>query len=221
MGKKALIFDFDGVVIDSERYWPDIGRRIFTRISGAPFTDAVRRTFTGHSLPNCHDIMVREYGLSMPYAEYEQVVTTCAREIYDTVVQPMPSVAAFIELVHARRMATAIASSNKRDFVVNTARRLDLEKYFPIIVTGDDVPHGRAKPQPDIYVLAADRLGMAAAECIAIEDSPTGIKAAKAAGMHCIALHSDHNGEHDLSQADTHISHFDELTDERLASLLG
>lgn len=218
--KTAVIFDFDGVMVDSERYWPDLGRRIFTKVSDLPFTDADHRKFTGNSLPNCHEIMVREYGLCMPYAEYEQVVTGCAREVYDTVVQAMPSLTPLIELLHARRMATAVASSNKRDFVVNTARRLDLEKHFPVIVTGDDVPHDRAKPHPDIYLLAAERLGMAATKCIAIEDSPTGIAAAKSAGMHCIALHTEHNELQDLSAADTHVAGFSELTDERLASLL-
>ncbi len=217
--KTAVIFDFDGVVVDSERYWPDLGRRIFMQVSDGPFTDADHRKFTGNSLSNCYDIMVREYGLQMPIADYDQIVTVCAREVYDTVVQPMPSVMQFIELLAARRMPTAIASSNKRDFVVNTTQRLDLEKHFPIIVTGDDVPHDRAKPHPDIYLLAAERLGMAAAGCIAIEDSPTGIAAAKNAGMHCIALHTDHNALQDLSAADTHVTSFDELSIDALASL--
>ncbi len=115
----------------------------------------------------------------------------------------------------------AVASSNEREVIDETCARLNLAHYFGAVSTRDDVPTGRIKPCPDVYLHAARNLGVAPADCLAIEDSPTGIAAAKAAGMRCIALHSPHNERQDMSAADLHIHGFDELNGPWPPSLLG
>jgi len=217
---KAIIFDFDGVLVDSEKYWPAISREIFATIAHIPWTEADQRKMVGQSMVGAYEILLREYGLTLGLPEYEKIVVNHATFYYDTHVATMPAVVACLDRLRACGAVMGIASSNKRDFVLKTAARLGLDAYFPVICSGDDVPLGRAKPHPDLYLLAANGLGVAAAACVAVEDSPTGITAAKAAGMTCIALHTEYNSDMDLSGADVHIDGFEELTEARLGLLL-
>jgi HAD superfamily hydrolase (TIGR01509 family) len=218
---KAVIFDFDGVLVDSERYWPMISKNIFATISHLPWTEEHQRAMVGQSMVNAYEILRRDHGFTMDLPAYVTLVESHAWDVYQTRVATMPGVIACLDRLRARRVPLAIASSNQREFVRSTAARLGLDAYFPVVCSGEDVPKGRAKPYPDLYLLAAEGLGLPASSCVAVEDSPTGIASAKAAGMTCIAYHTEWNGDMDLSAADAHINAFDELDDVRLASLLG
>lgn len=218
----AIIFDFDGVLVDSEAHWPGLNVRIFERLKIArPWTREYNNRIVGHGAESVHRLLTAEYGLTMPLAEYETLVWEEATLAYETLVMPMPGVVAFLDRLRTAGTPMAIASSNERDVIEETALRLGLAGYFDAVATRDDVPPGRIKPCPDIYLLAAQGLRTAPSACLAIEDSPTGIAAAKAAGMTCVALRTEHNGGVDLSAADAHIDGFDELTEGRLESLLG
>jgi HAD superfamily hydrolase (TIGR01509 family) len=219
---KAVIFDFDGVLVDSETHWPGLNARIFERLNIAkPWTKEYNDRIVGHGMESVHRVLTTEYGLTMPLPEYESIVWEEAIHVYDTLAMPIPGVVALLERLKTTGMPMAIGSSNERDVIQETCARLGLGTYFREIATRNDVPSGRIKPCPDIYLHAARSIGATPETCLAIEDSPTGIAAAKAAGMTCIALHSAHNEAQDMSAADIHINGFDELNDERLASLLG
>lgn len=87
--------------------------------------------------------------------------------------------------------------------------RFGIRSYFDTIVSGAELPH--SKPCPDIYLKAAEGLGIPPCDCTVVEDATAGIAAAKAAGMTCIAFHNPHSGEQDLSQADRIVEHFSEI----------
>lgn len=208
--RPAFLFDFDGVVVDSERYWPEIARGLLRTLARVPVEDGTEQRFMGMSMHGTYDIFSKELGMTLTLAEYEAVVLERAAAVYETSVQPLPGVAACLDRLVAAGKLLAIGSSNKRRLVDAGLEKHGLGHYFPVRCCGDDVP-GRGKPHPDVFLLAAERLGVAPAACAVIEDSAAGVAAAKAAGMHCIALHTDHNHAQDLSAADEHIAHFDEL----------
>lgn len=217
--RPAFLFDFDGVVVDSERYWPEIGRGLLLSLAKVPVGEGAEQRFMGMSMHGTYDIFTKEFGMTLTLPEYEAVVMERATVVYQTSVQPIPGVVTCLERLVAAGKLLAIGSSNKRVLVDAGLEKHGMGHYFPVRCCGDDVP-GRGKPRPDVFLLAAERLKVAPEACAVIEDSAAGVAAAKAAGMHCIALHTEHNHAQDLSAADTHIAHFDELTDERIGSLV-
>lgn len=216
---KAIIFDFDGVLIDSEKYWPEITNILFTKLLKRACDPSDHQKITGHGMQGTHEIFTKDYGLTLSLAQYAEAVVAEATCIYDTLAQPISGVEACLQRLQSMNTRMAIASANQRHMIDIALDRLRLRKHFLAICSADDVP-GRTKPFPDVYLHAATRMGILPTVCIAIEDSAPGIASAKAAGMTCIAFHTEHNNAQDLSGADIHIHSFDELTTDRLDSLL-
>ena len=118
--------------------------------------------------------------------------------------QPRPGILQWIGDAQEAGLSLAVASTSHRDWVHGYLDRLDLRASFSHTACGDEVE--RVKPAPDLYRLALQRLGSAAGEAIAIEDSPNGIAAAKAAGLFCIAVPNPMTQALDLSAADLHLA---------------
>ena len=108
----------------------------------------------------------------------------------------------------AKGIPMAVASSSSLSIIDKVLDKLALREYFTLIATGDEVP--ASKPAPDIFLLAAQRLGCKPEACWVIEDSYNGVTAAKAAGMHCIGFYNPHSGNQDISAADHRIEHIAE-----------
>lgn len=220
---KAFIFDFDGVVIDSENRWPDMQLKIIRSLIPAwEMKDQIR--LAGQDWHGSYAILTSEYGYKESFEHYEKFMEDAHRQdivdLYATHAMLTPGVEALLKRLAARRVPISIASSSDRHSIQTALRRLHADGYFAQISSKDDVPKGRTKPKPDIYLLAAEKAGRKPADCVAIEDSVPGLTAAKAAGLFCIAYRTDYNRGQDMSAADMHIEHFDELTDARLDSLL-
>jgi putative hydrolase of the HAD superfamily len=185
MSIRALIFDFDGLIIDSETPLFDIWHEMY-RQHGAeltidswrhalgteggfdPYADLAART--GHVLP-------REATAAHVRREH---IARCEREPL------LAGVAECLGEARAARFGTAVASSSPRWWVEPWIERHGLGPSIDTICTRDDVR--RVKPAPDLFLLAAERLGAAPAECVVFEDSPNGIRAARAAGMWAVAV---------------------------------
>ena len=202
---KAFIFDFDGVMVDSETHWGDSLVR-WVREFLPSFDPAQRERFVGVGVDESYNLLVSHFGATVSKEDFLASHDRYAHEIYDVLAQPIPGIRELIEQLIERRIPLAIASSGFRRDIESALRRLDLLAYFPIIACGDDVP-GRLKPHPDVYLLAAKLLEYDPSECIVLEDSDTGMAAAKAAGMHVLGLRTTHNAGQSLSVAQQIVTH--------------
>jgi sugar-phosphatase len=180
---RALLFDMDGLMVDSEPVWFEV-ERDFARARGGDWTASLAHAAAGKGLDHTLDVMAETLGLRIDRVRDEA-------EILGGVLARAASIgvkAGCRELLDAAHgvVPLAAASSSKRRVVVGVLETLGLARYFATIVTGDDVT--RAKPAPDIFLLAAERLGVPPAACVVLEDSLAGATAGHAAGMAVIAV---------------------------------
>jgi HAD superfamily hydrolase (TIGR01509 family) len=209
--RRAFIFDFDGTLVDSERHYQNIIPRVFGALSDAQWTEEDQKKMVGVSAPEGHRIFVEDYGIDVTFARYVELLEHHAEDFYRHRIGLMPGALACIERLRKSGMSLAIASSNREPFIRLALERLDIQDCFSAISASDDVPIDKAKPAPDLYLLAAKRLGVAPRECVAIEDSIPGITSAKTAGMFCIAMRTEFNQGIDLTKADVELTSFDDL----------
>ena len=184
---RAVIFDFDGVIVDSHpvhtRAWKELFRSLGKRVSDEDLSfvregarrDEILRKF----MPELTDEQVQRYG-----AEKERLFRMLADE-----VTPVSGFVEFLEAVETAGLFTGVATSGNRKRVENMLRQFGLLRRFRAIVTGDDVPRG--KPDPALFHLTAQALHVDAKNVLVCEDAVAGVEAAKTAGMKCVAIASD------------------------------
>jgi HAD superfamily hydrolase (TIGR01509 family) len=215
----AVIFDFDGIIIDSETPEYESHRRIFDRcgvlLTIDEWCDQIGVWTEGHD-----EKWFRELSARSSDAPDHDAYHAERRRIFNEVVPdaPMRGIGELLSQLSAAGVPAAIASSAPASWVVRMTERLGLRPLFGAIVSGDDVV--RRKPAPDVYLEAARRLGADPARSIAVEDSGPGIAAARAAGMKTIAIPHWLTQGHDLIAADLRVAHAGELTLERLMELM-
>jgi HAD superfamily hydrolase (TIGR01509 family) len=181
---QALIFDLDGVVVDSHAAHKHAWRRLFASL-GRNFSDAElefvvegnkREEILCHFLGELPAEQIKEYG-----ARKEALFKDCASEL-----KPIPGLEHFFAEIAAAGLPIALASSASRSRVEYLLRQLGFTRLFHTIVTGDDVSRG--KPDPALFQIAAAQLGIEARDILVCEDAMNGVAAAKAAGMKCLAI---------------------------------
>jgi 16S rRNA pseudouridine516 synthase len=207
---KAVIFDFDGVLVDSESHWSREQQRLYARIV-PDWKPEYLAGMKGLSVHDEHAHLVSEHGLNMPHDEYEEALEAFAGDLYGVHVTLIDGMRELVERLHRGNVPLAIASSSNRSWIDAALERFGMKDLFDVVCTGEDVK-GKGKPHPDIYLLAAAHLGATPSECTVVEDSPTGILAGKAAGMRVIAMRTDAYAEADLEHADSIASDAAELS---------
>ncbi len=210
---QAVVFDMDGVVIDSEKHWRRAEHDHLLSLLSTPLD---LKAVMGLSMEGFHAALVLSNGLEMSWPEFRELYRTMAREIYEKRCALMPG---FLQLqgdLRTARFRVGLASSSPDEWVNLVVARFGLQ--FDAVADADDVG-GVGKPNPAVYLEAAKRLQVEPGACAAIEDSRNGIAAAKAAGMGCVALRNGVNDEQDLSAADFEVNSLEELTPKILGGL--
>jgi HAD superfamily hydrolase (TIGR01509 family) len=215
----AVVFDFDGIVLDSETPEFESHRRIYERC-GATLTsdewcDQIG-LWNDSDERRWHARLCRLSAHAPDWAAFDAE----QRRIFQALVpaDPMRGIRALLEALEAAEVPAAIASTSSARWVVSAAERIGVRPLVRTIVSGDDV--AKRKPAPDVYLEAVRRVGADPGLSIAIEDSAPGIAAARAAGLKAVAIPHWLTERHDLSGADLRVAHAGELTLDVLEALI-
>ncbi|MGZ4266262.1 MAG: HAD family hydrolase [Solirubrobacteraceae bacterium] len=181
---EAVIFDLDGVLIDSESVW-DAARRDVVAKNGASWTASATRAMQGMSSPEWSRYLRDELGVARDPDEISQQVVERVLAAYEREVPLLPGAAEAVRRL-AERWPLGLASSANRPVIDAVLQSAGLAGCFSATVSGDEVARG--KPSPDVYLATADKLGVEARQAAAVEDSTNGLRAAAAAEMLVIAV---------------------------------
>jgi HAD superfamily hydrolase (TIGR01509 family) len=205
----AVVFDLDGVLVDSEQLW-DRARRELVEERGGVWHEDATRAMMGMSSPEWSRYLHDELQVDLEPAEISAAVVAKLEQLYREQLPLLPGARAAV-LALAQRWPLGLASSANREVIDLVLELAELEDLFAATVSSEEVPRG--KPAPDVYLEAARRLGVAPTDCAAVEDSTNGLRAAAAAGMRIIALpnRAFPPAEDALQLADVVIGSLDEL----------
>ena len=181
----AIIFDLDGVLADSEPWWSKIDAELLAEY-GVTYRGEYHQSVVGVSYRLAVEFYKKAFGLSMATDEMMRRRGEIATEFFANRVGLFPNVKEVLEELLQIKLHLAVATSSVSASARPFLDRHHLTGFFEIIVTGEKVEHG--KPAPDIYLRAADKLGIPADACLVVEDALPGVAAAKAANMRVAAL---------------------------------
>jgi HAD superfamily hydrolase (TIGR01509 family) len=208
----AVVFDLDGVLLDSEQVWNEAKEEL-VRERGGSWRDEAPHDMMGMSSPEWSAYLHDELGVDLEPDAISDAVVARLEQIYR---ERLPLLEGALEAVErlAERWPLGLASSSNREIIDLFLELSGLARRIDVALSSEEVERG--KPYPDVYLEVARRLGAEPAACAAVEDSSNGIKAARAAGMAVIALPNPHYppGEEELAGADARIGSLHELTPE-------
>ena len=211
---KAVVFDLDGLMFNTEALYQKVGAEMLRRrgkLFDAELLDAMMGRPAGAAL----QLMIDYHKLDNTIAELKAETDAIFATLLDEGLEQMPGLARLLESLERAGIPKAIATSSGPDFAQNVLDRFELAPRFEFILTCDDIREG--KPHPEIYRLAAHRLGLAPRELLVLEDSHHGCRSAIAAGAIVVAVPAGPSRRHDFSGAALVA---DSLADPRLLALL-
>ena len=220
MTQPILIFDMDGVLVDTYRAHYESWREL-TQAEGLDFSEEDFAATFGCTSREVLMGLGRRQGREVSDAEVAAMDArkeAAFRRIIAAQVPVMPGALELLDQLHAAGFRLALGSSAPPENVELVMDRLELGRLLDAVVTGRDVTRG--KPDPQVFLLAAERLGVPPGRCVVIEDAPVGIAAARAAGMAAVGLASTGRTRHSLAAADLVIDRLDELSPDRLRRLI-
>ena len=204
----AIIFDMDGVLIDSEPIGYEAMGLVMAR-HGAPYDLAQNDEFVGRTSTESFRILRARHGMQPEPDELARQFREAKIRIVRARGVPMPGVPDVLEGARAAGYRLALASSAELPVIDATVEALGLARYFELRVSGGEV--GRGKPAPDVFLETARRLDLSPERCLVVEDSRNGLLAARAAGMRCIVVPCETTLGHDFTGADARIASLRDL----------
>lgn len=214
--KKGFIFDLDGVIVDTAKYHYLAWKKLASKL-GFEFTLEQNELFKGVSRKRCLEILLDIGGIKASHEQFEAWMAA-KNEDYLAQIEKMdeseilPDVQRVLQYLKAKQMPIALGSASKNAFPI--LKKVKLLDFFDVVVDGNHV--SKAKPDPEVFLIAAKKMGIAPNECVVFEDAVAGLQAANKAGMISIGI-----GETEvLSDAQFVFSNFTEMDNNFLNSLL-
>jgi len=212
---RAVVFDLDGLMFNTEELYQDVGTELLRR-RGYEFTQELLDQMMGRPSQVALQIMIDTHTLKATVEELLAETDEIFPEILRTRLAPMPGLVELLAALEHRKIPKGIATSSRRAFVERVLGTFNYQARFSPILTSEDITHG--KPDPEIYLRAAERLQVEPAEMLVFEDSQNGCRAAVAAGAITVAVPGAHSLRHDFQGA-AFVA--DTLRDDRIYRLIG
>jgi HAD superfamily hydrolase (TIGR01509 family) len=206
----TIIFDMDGVIIDSELHWTSLEEPFLKSLIPDPY-DGYHKNIVGRSVSDIYLYLASNFNIPIDKDEFLKSYDEMAVNVYEKSANLLPGVMDFIKLLKYEKFTLAMASSSPRFWVSMAVKRFDLNRYFEKVISADETGY-KGKPAPDIYLYALEQIKKKPSECLAIEDSRNGVLSAQKAGIRCVGLRNGFNDEQDLSQSDLKVHDFEELS---------
>jgi beta-phosphoglucomutase family hydrolase len=211
--KKAVIFDMDGVIVESEDAHIKAEKQIMLE-RGVNVSGDELHEYTGSTARFMFTKLREKYKLKDSVETLEMEKEEILLKLIRNDIEPVAGVLVLIKRLNLRHIRLAVASGSSKQVVNYLLEKMKVASLFDAIVGAEDVQ--RSKPAPEIFLTAAQRLNVRPEECVVIEDANLGVEAAKKAGMKCVGYKNLHSGNQDLSEADFIIDSFQELNIDRL-----
>lgn len=183
---QPVLFDLDGTLVDSEPNYYEAGRRLLARYGVRDFSWENHTRFIGIGTRETLTVLREEYGIEAPVHELLAGKNALYLELAGASTRAFPEMRALVERLHEDGVPMAVASGSSRAAIAASLSVTGLDACLPLYVSAEEVAHG--KPEPDVFLEAARRLGVAPDSCVVLEDAVPGVRAAHAAGMRCIAV---------------------------------
>jgi HAD superfamily hydrolase (TIGR01509 family) len=212
---KAVVFDMDGLMFNTEDVYTLVGDELLRR-RGYEFTPQLKDLMMGLPPQASFEKMIKECNLSDIWQDLAAESNSLFLSILDDHLKPMPGLLELLASLETAQTPKAIATSSCRALLDACLTRFNMHHRFSFFLTAEDVTHG--KPNPEIYLTAADRFGLSPVELLVLEDSQNGCLAAAASGAFTVAVPGEHSRSHDFSSASLIAEN---LSDPRLYKALG
>ncbi len=216
---KAVLFDMDGVIVDTEPLHHSAYHQMFNDVN-IEVSDDLYASFTGQSTYSICKQLVSHFNLPLTPHTLVDIKRDRFKYLFenDKSLALIDGVLDLIKEYHSNGMTLVLASSASMDNINRIFERFDLDQYFKAKISGADLE--ASKPHPEIFIKAAELSEHKSDECFVIEDSTNGIAASKSASIFCVAFNSPHSEGQDYSKADVVIDNFKEITYNKLSDLL-
>jgi pseudouridine 5'-phosphatase len=212
---RAVIFDMDGLMFNTEDVYQRVGTELMRR-RGIEYTQELSDAIMGRPPQVCFETMIRWHGLDDRWEAMARESEDLFIGLLDEGLAPMPGLVELLDALEAAGIPKAICTSSSRRVLTAVLARFHMEPRFQFTLTAEDITHG--KPHPEIYLKAAERLGLAPGQILVLEDSQTGCRAAAEAGTLVVAVPCQQSRDQDFSVAALVL---ESLADPRLYELLG
>lgn len=218
--KQAILFDMDGLMVDSNPTWIAAEKRLVEEY-GKKYSDEIAKKYHGLRVHGMIEVMIKEYNLPLAQQDGEAKLKEHAKVNFEKPeVKLLPGCKTLVtSLSQSDQYSLAVASSSPITIIQTVVNRFNFNGDFDVLVSGEEVKNG--KPAPDVFLRAAQLLHIEPTQCLVLEDAPNGIKAAKAAHMKAIAVNNtSHYTPENFQQADAFVASLEDISIDMITKIL-